>query len=374
MVRLELLLLLSALAFGQTQKWTYPLPPESEISRTKGTEYRVAEGVSLKFDLYGPKLSQAKSPVVLFINGIGSPDLRKWEQYTGWGRTVAGRGMAAVTFDTHSSDVSGDIEALVEHLRKNARSLNLDMDNVLVYACSSNVVAGLPFANQPRPYIKGAVIYYGAVEIPAFRLDLPVFFVRAELDSTSLLRTIDKMLLRALTANAPFTIVNFPGHHGFEVVDDTASARETIARTLDFMQSALSAPLQREISAAAQPAAAWAALQTENWTEAIPLLERLAQDHPTDSEVYRQLGEAYLGAKRYQNALVPFQKALDLGSLNRGLISLSAAICAAHTGAKEEALRWLSQVPPFPGMMKRIREEAAFDAIRRDPRFPGAAK
>jgi len=375
MVRPGLLLFFAAVAFGQqSQKWTYPLPPENQISFSDGVEYRVAGGVSLKFDLYRPKAASAPTPVVLFVNGIGSPDLRKWEQYTSWGRAVTARGLAGVTFDTHAADVAADIDALIGYLRKNSAQLNLDAENIVVYACSSNVTVGLPFVNQPRANIKGAVIYYGAAEVPLFRLDLPVLLVRAAFDSTGLLRSIDKLVGRALAANAPFTVVNLQGHHGFEVVDDTELARETISRTLDFMKSVVSPQLQREVSAAVEPSAAWAALVAENWQEAIPILERIAKVRPGDSEVQRQLGESYVGAKRYQEALVAFQKALDLGSMNKGLIALSAAICSVRTGANEDALKFLGQVPPAPGLMRRIREEPAFSALRSDPRFPAAAK
>jgi len=374
MARPVLFLFFAAVAFGQSQKWTYPLPAANQISFSDRIEYRVAGGVSLKFDLYRPKASSAPTPVVLFVNGIGAPDLRKWEQYTSWGRAVTARGLAGVTFDTHATDVAGDIDVLIGYLRKNAAQLNLDAENIVVYACSSNVTVGLPFVSQPRSNIKGAVIYYGAAEVPSFRLDLPVFLVRAAFDSLGLLRSIDKMVVRALAANAPFTIVNLQGHHGFEVVDDTELSRDTIGRTLDFMKSVVSPQLQREVSAAVEPSAAWAALVAENWKEAIPILERIAKVHPGDSEVQRQLGESYIGAERYQEALVAFQKALDLGSMNKGLISLSAAICSVRIGANEDALKFLGQVPPAPGLMRRIREEPAFASLRSDPRFPAGGK
>src|SRR5688500_5302164 len=58
-----------------------------------------------KLDLYRPQGDKVL-PLVIFLNGVGRPDLKEWGQYTSWPRLVAARGMAAITHETSGTDVA----------------------------------------------------------------------------------------------------------------------------------------------------------------------------------------------------------------------------------------------------------------------------
>ncbi|HLK69970.1 MAG TPA: tetratricopeptide repeat protein [Bryobacteraceae bacterium] len=368
------LLAVASAALAQTPVWTYPLPSDDSLEIRTGIEYRVDGEAHVKLDLYLPKNAPAALPAVLFVNAIGSPDLRKHPQYTGWGRLVAGNGLAAIALDTHESDIPGDLDAGLAFLEAHAKDLRIDAQNLVVYICSSNVQAGLPFVNGPHRNIKGAVVFYGSARVASFRRDLPVFLVRAMLDSAQLNRSIDEMVARAIRANAPWSVTNLAAHHGFEVVDDTPLTRDAITRTVSFMKSVTSADVQRATQSGLDESAAAAAVVEQNWQTAIELYRRVTERKPSDSEARRQLGEALLGGGQFDAALEALEKALAGGNGNRGFIALSAAICTARLHRDEDALRWLSQVPLVPGLVHRMHEERAFDGLRGDPRFPAAAR
>src|SRR5258706_6600108 len=85
------------------QRFVFPLPPDSAVSVERDVVYRTVAGKNLHFDLYKPAnhASGSTLPVSIFMNGVGSGDMRRWTQYTGWGRAVTSVGLAGVTFDTH---------------------------------------------------------------------------------------------------------------------------------------------------------------------------------------------------------------------------------------------------------------------------------
>jgi hypothetical protein len=90
------------------------------------------------------------------------------------------------------------------------------------------VSAGLPIVEDPqRKAIKAAAIYYGSADVPQVRLDLPVLFVRAGLDQPLSNQIFDRTIAAGMAANAPWTVLNYPGgHHGFDVLDDNDLSRE----------------------------------------------------------------------------------------------------------------------------------------------------
>src|SRR5437868_5171313 len=121
----------------------YPLPPEPAIAVNTGILYHTAADQKLYLDLYRlAKDAAARLPVVVFMNGIGSLDLKKSIQYQDWGRLVTGAGLAGVTFDTHGTAAIEDANALFTYLRTHADELKIDADNVILWACSANVSTG----------------------------------------------------------------------------------------------------------------------------------------------------------------------------------------------------------------------------------------
>lgn len=297
---------------------------------------------------------------MLFVNGIASPALRGWPQYTGW----AGGRRLRYAFD-----------ALVNVLRAHSGDYAIDMDNVLVYACSANVQPGLPFVmSSARSYIKGAVIYYGYAIVPEFRLDLPIFLARTAWDSAGPHRALDQMAGRAHAANAPWTIANIPGHHGFEVVDDSPSTRDAIARTLGFLQRAAAPESQRDIRLSLAASRAAAAFMAADWHAAAEAYRALAAERPIHAEAHRQLGEALLRSTDYAATLASLERASELRSMNAGLIAYSAALCNVKLGRYDQAFVWLAKLPNVTGIMQRLRDDRDFDALRADAPFPAGAR
>jgi hypothetical protein len=72
--------------------------------------------------------------------------------------------------------------------------------------------------------------------------DLPLFIVRAaEEQFPHLNEMLDAFIAHALKRNLPVSLVNHQGPHGFEVMQDTDSARETIKQMLAFLRFHLGA-------------------------------------------------------------------------------------------------------------------------------------
>jgi dienelactone hydrolase len=128
----------------------------------------------------------------------------------------------------------------VEYLVAHAPEYGIDAGRIAVFAESGATWAALPAVEDPRQTsIKAAVVYYGAGNVGTFRPDLPIFWVRAGLDSPRTNADIARLSALALSQNAPVTLVNHPtGHHGFEGRDANAATRQIIEQTLDFVRRA----------------------------------------------------------------------------------------------------------------------------------------
>lgn len=58
-----------------------------------------------------------------------------------------------------------------------------------------------------------------------------MLYVRAGLDRPGVNEEIDRLAARALSENAPLTLVNYAGgHHGFDAFDDNDASRAVIER------------------------------------------------------------------------------------------------------------------------------------------------
>jgi len=359
-------------------KLVQPLPADPSISALHDVNYRTVDRRTLKFDLYRPTGYAPSAPLrlAIFLNGTGNPEMRGWGQYTGWGRLVTTVGLAGVVFDTHPDGIGEDLDSLMEYLREHRSDLHVDPDSTVLFACSANARAGLPIVmDKRRTYLKAAVIYYGAGPVEQFRLDLPVFYVRAGLDGVGMNREIDQLVSRAVAANAPLTFVNFgAGHHGFDLVDDNDISREIIAQSLEFMRSRLEPGFQQTLRSDVTEASAAAAVYRDEWPAAVSAYEALSAARPTDSEVRRNFGNALLGAGQYARSIEQYERALALGNRNVGWISYSAAIASAKLGDTEGALKWIDNLKDIEPMRKQLRMEPAFSSLRDNPRFKSIAE
>lgn len=374
-------------ATGQQQqedKFLYTLPASERVTIQKNIEYRKIGDRSLKFDFYSLPASGAsiRRPVIVFMNGFGSADLKESPIQVEWAKICAASGLAAITFQSHFDgqpgdqrlvlqSVSEDFDSLIVYLRVNQAKLGLDPNTVIVHASSGSVPAGLSVVmDTKRPFIKAAVIYYGSADIKEFRLDLPVFFVRSGLDQPNLMRQIDVLLGRALAANAPFEIVNHPGgQHPFEIGNDNKVSTGIIARTLEFIQRSISSDVQSSIRASMDEAAAGAALLNENWPDAVAGYAALAAARPQDNEIRRRYADALFGAKKYADAVREYEQALALGSWRKRDIAYPAAVASAKTGDIENTLKWVARLLNTPFNRAGLLTDPNFEQVRYNPQF-----
>src|SRR6185503_11151005 len=215
-------------------------PTATDVSISRDVQYAHRDTAVLRMDVYRRPAS-APMPAFIFYNrGVG--DARRHPVYDGWARTAASRGFVAILPDLRSTSETEDFQALLDHLTTNAATLGIDRDAIAMYAASGNVFRALPIVEDPKQTrVKAAVMYYGAAPISTFRLDLPVLYVRAGLDRADLNVAITTLISRALTQNAPITLLNHhTGYHGFEIFNDDDATRAIIDQTIDFVKVATS--------------------------------------------------------------------------------------------------------------------------------------
>ncbi len=222
----------------------YQIPAMEKVQIKAGNTYKTVRDTAFHFDLYYPENYQTKGtlPLVVFIN-LGSMEIPTWRVYKDWAKLVATRDMAAVVYQCRGNTSLKDTEDLIEYLRKQAGSLQLDPERIGIWACSANVRNGFTLAMQPnREYLRCLVMYYGIQpeNVTVFRQDLPIQMVRAGLDASRVNDGIDRFLAQAMQQDLRLEFVNYlEGMHAFDIFNNQDESREIIIRTLDFMQKHL---------------------------------------------------------------------------------------------------------------------------------------
>lgn len=193
--------------------------------------------------------------------GYADPDGRilNFGPVTSWARLLAASGIAAVLYGAAAP--ADDIVAVLQQLRRQAGSLNLDAERIGLFATSGSVPVALS-ALMRDTNIRCAALLYGFTmdvdggtavkdmarqtgfvnacegravhDLPA---TVPMLFVRAGKDSfPSLNDLLDTIVAQALVRNLPVAVVNHPtGVHGFDIYDDTAQSRRIIQHVLAFL-------------------------------------------------------------------------------------------------------------------------------------------
>jgi hypothetical protein len=248
----------------------------NEVVIKRGVAYRTAGNASLLMDLYYPPSidSSIVFPLVVFVFGYSDTVMRNTSvsklkdmgQYVSWAQLMASSGLVALTYET--LDPASDIEKVIQYVRANASSLQIDAGRIALWSCSGNVPTALSLlTKESKEYVKCAVFYYGfTFELPGtnkvselstkigfafpailnvpdtLRWDVPTFLVRAGLDNTPYLNeTLTRFIMLATSKNAPLEFRNLPNaQHGFDLLDDNDNSRETIKRTVDFIKQHLS--------------------------------------------------------------------------------------------------------------------------------------
>ncbi len=368
--RLWLMTLACMALQAQELRLRYPLPTPASVEVVEGTVYRQVDGGKLEFDLYRPAQAQ-RSPVVIFLNSIGSSDLKRWPIYQDWGRVVTARGLAGITMDSRLESVASDFRVLLDYVRGHAAELRVDPDNVSMWVCSANVRAGLPIAMDPaNRELKAAVIYYGAGEATELRLDLPLLYVRVGTDDVSQNRAIDALVARALTMNAPLSVINLPSaRHAFDALDDDPVTHDTVERTLDFLEQHAKASYQATLSAGVTLGKAAGAVYREDWSAAIAEFRKIAAERPRDSEIRRRLGDALMSSGAYSAAVTEYEQSIALGNQRSAWIAYSAAVASLKMGKRDAAMGWIEKFKDVAPLKARLARDEDFAALRSDPHF-----
>jgi len=337
------------------QPFYYPEPPSSAFRVTKDVPYATARGAAA-MDIYRPTTPGLAPALILFTARWASDARSPREADTralGWAKLAAAAGIVAIIPEVRAEEgtgnattptrvANGELSSVVEHLVGHAAEYGIDRDRIAVMGASGGVWAALPAVQDPRlTAIKAAVMYYGAGKVDAFRLDLPVLFVRAGLDSRATNADVDRLIAQALAENAPVSLLNNnTAHHGFEARNDDGATRETIAQTIDFIKHATAPAFQQTLRDRRLDAVAAAQINAANYAGAAQTYAQLAVLRPSDRGVRFDYGRALLADKQYGPAC------RELRALTP--ISFEAILPVARScvlaGAVDTAMTWLQGV------------------------------
>jgi len=363
---LALFALLVPIAWSQELRFVDPVPAPADFTQ-RNLVYEQAGQTGLSMDLFLPTHSARSKPLPVFVifNGFGGGFMRTSVQSQGWAKAATAHGFAAITADTTADHAAQDLDSLAFYLRQHAEDLGIDPERLVVIAWSGNVSAGLPAVEDPqRKAIKAAVMYYGSADVSQVRLDLPVFFVRAGLDQPLTNQSFDGRIAAGIAANAPWTVLNYPGgHHGFDVLDDNDLSREIIEETFRFAQLAISGSHQSALHSGLAEASAAGAMFTEDFARAATLYHELVSAYPRDARLLLAYGNALSGAKQYKEARAQFDRAKVIGGLGARDLGLPAAKACALDRDPEAAMVWLKTIPP-QFLPASVQSDAAFAALK----------
>ena len=241
--------------FDPAQPLVHPLPDPEQVEVRPDLIYGHTNGRELAMDVYLPagRVPGTPLPAVLLVHGEADPELlrgvRGWGQYTGWGRLLAGQGIAGVAFE-HRAILDAGFEAVVAEVsdalaavHERAGDLGIDPERIGVAAFSAGVVLTAALLAGATGRVQCAALCYGPLNDlepdPALP---PLLAVRAGQDDPGLNRTIDEFVSAAGQRGLPVELVHQPdGHHAFDVADDSDASREVIRRVLVFLRGHLGA-------------------------------------------------------------------------------------------------------------------------------------
>jgi dienelactone hydrolase len=239
--------------FDPARPLVHPLPDPDRVELRPDLVYTHADGRALAMDAYLPagRAPGARVPAVLLVHGEADPALlrgvRGWGQYSGWGRLLAGQGMAGVAFehrailDAGFEAVVAEVEAALAAVGERAGDLGVDPERVGVAAFSAGVVLTAAVLPGAAGRVRCAVLCYGPLSDLAPNPALPpLLVVRAGRDDPELNRTIDQFVAPATAGHLTVELVHQPdGHHAFDVADDSDASRQVIGRVLAFLRGHL---------------------------------------------------------------------------------------------------------------------------------------
>jgi len=256
-----------------TKKVLYHLPGEDSVVIRRDVEYQTTSDGPLTADFYYPPNveSGARLPAVLFVIGysdVGAQAMlgcrfREMESFISWGKLAAASGLVGITYST-GKEPAADVHAIVQYVRENAATLEIDENRIGVWACSGHGPVALSLLMQGgQEYLKCAALCYailldldGSASVAelaqTFRFvnpnvgksvedlprELPLFLGRCGRDEVPHLdEVMDRFVAKALAANLPVALVNHPeAPHAFDITHDSETSREIIRQVLAFLR------------------------------------------------------------------------------------------------------------------------------------------
>jgi acetyl esterase/lipase len=250
----------------------YRIPGMENATIRRDVEYRTTDAGALTMDLYYPLGSKTGTPLpgIVFVHGysdagigmpkvLGWPRFKEWGICASWGQLAAASGIVGITYTNR--EPTADLLALLQHVRQNAAALGIDENRIGLCAWSGHAPLALFMLMQEQD-LKCAVLSCGYLldldgstgvaemaklagfvtpaagkSVEDVPQNLPLFIVRATQEQFPHLNDVlDAFMARAVKRNSPITFVNHPGPHGFEVLQDNETSRETIKQMLAFMR------------------------------------------------------------------------------------------------------------------------------------------
>ncbi len=244
----------------------------------RGLSYPTADGQQLRMDVYLPPglAATERRPAVVFVHGgplpaeMSPPD---WGVFRSYGELAAASGLVGITFKHRLNAMAdygkaaGDVRALIDHVRAQAVDLHVDGDRLALWAFSGGgALVGIAF-QQPLPFVRGVVSYYGILDLrsPTFfgmpgavpeplASELsptvliahrpgpfpPTLIARAGLDDARINQSVDEFVREAVRRDVDLDLLAVPrGRHAFDILDDTPRSREVIESTVAFLRAKL---------------------------------------------------------------------------------------------------------------------------------------
>jgi dienelactone hydrolase len=321
-------------------------PANGAVTEMKNVEYGRSGTLALRMDVYRPAGGAARTaPILVFFNRGAGAD-RQQPFYISWARAAASRGVTAILPDLREDSQSADFRLLVSALTSRGASFGVNGSAIAVFAGSGNVYSALPVVEDSSlTAVKAAVIYYGTGPVTEFRRDLPLLYVRAGLDRPEVNRDITDLVARAVSQNAPVTLLNHAsGYHAFEMFNDDDATRAVMEQTLAFVRQATSPSFQSAMRRGIPEATAAGYVQVRDFAKAAPIFAQLVASRPDDARLRLSYGEALLGNRQYAEACAEMEKLKGKGLGPRDL-GLPAARACMQKGDADAAIAWLKSIP-----------------------------
>ena len=249
----------------------YSIPGVDEVTVRRDVPYRETASGSLAFDVYYPPGAAAddRRPAVLIVYGYSDAGLanvfgrsfKEMGQTVSWARLIAASGMVAILYSNR--EPVDDVQAMLEHLRRQAASLGVDGSRIGLLASSGHVPLALwLLMHADRHEIRCATLCYGYMldlngatsvadmqkmfpfanpaagkSMDDVRNDVPLLVVRAGRDQFGVNESLDSFIGAALQRDLPVRMINHAGApHAFDLFDDSEATREIIREILRFMR------------------------------------------------------------------------------------------------------------------------------------------